>query len=573
MPSFSTRPVSLFVEKKLAEEGVHPLLARLYAARGIKAAAELNYGMDSLLPPEALSHVDAAACLLADAMEADGKIMIVADYDCDGATACALGVRAMTAMIRARPDCRAEVSYIVPDRFVMGYGLSPAVVDLAAERSPDLLMTVDNGIASIDGVERARELGIATLITDHHLPGERLPAADCIVNPNQPGCGFPSKALAGVGVVFYVLIALRAELRRRGWFNGGGEPNLAALLDLVALGTVADVALLDHNNRILVNHGIKRMRSGKLNPGLAALLAASGRNAADLSITDLGFVLGPRLNAAGRLSDMSIGIECLLSDDPARALSLAQKLDTLNRERRKIEAEMQEQALVLLEGIDTDISPPGVSLFDPQWHQGVVGILASRLKDRIHRPVFAFARGENGEIKGSGRSIAGLHLCDTLDLISKRDPDLLLRFGGHAAAAGVTLREEDFPRFRALFAEIAAERLAPEDLSQRIVNDGSLETAWCTLDSARQISEQIWGHGFPPPLFADEFVVEQERLLKDKHLKLRLARNGRKFDAIWFNCNAASLPNPVRLAYRLDINRYQGVESVQLLVEHVDDAV
>ncbi|MCL2022459.1 MAG: single-stranded-DNA-specific exonuclease RecJ [Betaproteobacteria bacterium] len=573
MPRFSVRPVSLFAQKKLEQEGVHPLLARLYAARGIKSAAELNCGMEHLLPPDALSHANDAASLLADVMQADGKIVIVADYDCDGATACALGARVMRAIIRARPDCKARVDYLVPDRFVLGYGLSPMIVDLAAQHKPDLIVTVDNGIASLEGVERARELGIATLITDHHLPGEHLPAADCIVNPNQPGCAFPSKHLAGVGVMFYVLVALRAELRARAWFHAGEAPHLASFLDLVALGTVADVASLDYNNRILVSHGIKRMRAGKLCPGLAALLAAAGRNISELSINDLSFVLGPRLNAAGRLSDMAIGIECLLADDPGRAFALAQKLDALNRERREIEADMQEQALVLLENIDADASPPGIALFDPQWHQGVVGILASRLKDRVHRPVFAFARGENGEIKGSGRSIQGLHLRDALDLLSKRAPGLLLRFGGHAAAAGVSLREEDFPRFRAHFAAIAAECLTPEELSHQIVTDGSLETAWCTLDSARQIAGQIWGQGFPSPLFADEFTVEKERLLKDKHLKLNLSRAGRKFEAIWFNCHSPSLESPVRLAYRLGVNRYQGIESAQLVIEHASDSL
>lgn len=566
MSRFTVRPISLFAQKKLEQDGVHPLLARLYAARGVQSADELDYGMERLLPPEALSHAGEAAVLLADTLKANGKIVIVADYDCDGATACALGIRAIRAMIRAHPDCRSQVDYLVPDRFTLGYGLSPAIVDLAAQKKPDLIVTVDNGIASLEGVMHATKLGIATLITDHHLPGECLPKAQCIVNPNQPDCDFPSKHLAGVGVMFYVLIALRAELRGRGWFATDEAPNLASYLDLVALGTVADMVALDHNNRVLVHHGLARMRAGKLCPGLAALFATSGRDFWQFSIFDLGFVLGPRLNAAGRLSDMSIGIECLLADDPGRAFSLAQKLDALNRERREIEADMQEQALILLESIDADTSPPGLALFDPQWHQGVVGLLASRLKERIHRPVFAFARGENGEIKGSGRSIPGLHLRDVLDLISKRAPDLLLRFGGHAMAAGVTVRETDFPRFRDHFAAIAAESLTPADLSYQVVTDGSLETGWCTLDSARQIAGQIWGQGFPAPLFADEFMVEQERLLKDKHLKLRLARNNQKFEAIWFN-HADSLPNPASLAYRLDINRFQGIESAQLVVE------
>ncbi|MDD3484927.1 DHHA1 domain-containing protein, partial [Azovibrio restrictus] len=392
---------------------------------------------------------------------------------------------------------------------------------------------------------------------------------ECIVNPNQPGCEFPSKHLAGVGVMFYVMLALRAELRERGWFAERPEPNLANLLDLVALGTVADVVKLDRNNRILVSQGLQRMRAGRLCAGLQALLRAAGREPRRLTAFDLGFVLGPRLNAAGRLSDMSIGIESLLTDDPGLALAYAQKLDGLNRERREIEAEMQDQALALLERVEMDNAPPGMALFEPDWHQGVVGILASRIKDRLHRPVFAFARGENGELKGSGRSIPGLHLRDALDLISKRAPGLLLRFGGHAAAAGVTLLEQDFNRFRDLFAEIAGELLSPGDLSRSLETDGALETAHYNLETAQLLEAQIWGQGFPPPLFEDEFTVEQQRILKEKHLKLRLNKNGQVIDGIQFNYTNQP-GNRSRIVYRLGINEYNGVQSTQLMIEHLE---
>lgn len=568
MTQILQRSVPGKLQWQLEQQGLHPLLARLYAARGVKDAAELDYALKSLLPPQALTGAQTAATLLADALEADARLLIVADYDCDGATACAVGIRALRLMAAGSG---ATVEYLVPDRFTLGYGLSPAIVDLAAARQPDLLITVDNGIASLDGVARARELGIATLITDHHLPGEHLPEADCIVNPNQPGCDFPSKNLAGVGVMFYVMLALRAELRQRGWFAERPEPNLANLLDLVALGTVADVVKLDRNNRILVSQGLERMRAGRLCAGLRALLQAAGREARRLSAFDLGFVLGPRLNAAGRLSDMSIGIECLLTDDPGTALALAQQLDSLNRERREIEAGMQEQALALLEHIDTDNAPPGMALFEPEWHQGVVGILASRIKDRLHRPVFAFARGENGEIKGSGRSIPGLHLRDALDLISKRNPGLLLRFGGHAAAAGVTLLEQDFDTFRASFAAIAAELLSSGDLTRSVETDGGLDAAHYNLETAQLLEAQIWGQGFPPPLFADEFRVEQQRILKEKHLKLRLNKNGQVFEAIQFNFQEPPQER-TRIAFRLGINEYNGLQSPQLLIEHLENA-
>ncbi len=558
------RPVPSKLQWQLEQQGLHPLLARLYAARGVSDAAELDYELKSLLPPQALKGAGAAAELLADALEADARLLIVADYDCDGATACALGIRALRQLAAGSG---ATVEYLVPDRFTLGYGLSPAIVDLAAERQPDLIITVDNGIASLEGVARARELGIATLITDHHLPGDTLPEAECIVNPNQPGCEFPSKHLAGVGVMFYVMLALRAELRERGWFAERPEPNLANLLDLVALGTVADVVKLDRNNRILVSQGLQRMRAGRLCAGLQALLRAAGREPRRLTAFDLGFVLGPRLNAAGRLSDMGIGIESLLTDDPGLALAYAQKLDGLNRERREIEAEMQDQALALLERVEMDNAPPGMALFEPDWHQGVVGILASRIKDRLHRPVFAFARGENGELKGSGRSIPGLHLRDALDLVSKRAPGILLRFGGHAMAAGATLMEERFEEFKTLFAQVADELLNPADLTRTLETDGALEAGYISLQVAEMLAGEVWGQGFPAPLFEDVFEVESQRVLKDKHLKLRLKKERSVLEAIQFN--ATENPGPrARLAYRLTINDYNGVQTPQLVVEH-----
>ena len=561
MTRIVTRNVPPRVSWQLEQQGLHPLLARLYAARGVTDKSELDYELKSLIPPTALTHASDAAHILADAIEAEARLLIIGDYDCDGATATAVGIRALKML-------GAEVDFLLPDRFKLGYGLSPEIVDLAAQQSPDLIITVDNGIASLEGVDRAKELGIATLITDHHLPGATLPDADCIVNPNQPGCDFPSKCIAGVGVMFYVMLALRAELRERGFFAERPEPNFASLLDLVALGTVADVVKLDRNNRILVSQGLKRMRAGQLQPGLAALFKAAGRDVKRATAMDLGFILGPRLNAAGRLADMRLGVECLLTEDPTRALSIAQQLDALNRERREIESGMQEQALVLLESLDANDAAPGIALFDPGWHEGVVGILASRIKDKLHRPVFAFAPGEGGIVKGSGRSIPGLHLRDALDLVAKRAPDLLVRFGGHAMAAGVTLRAENFERFRALFAEIAGELLAPADLTRTLETDGALEGGYFSLETARLLENEIWGQGFPAPMFSDEFEVEQQRVLKEKHLKLRLRKGNTRIDAIQFNFSQQP-GNVTRAAYRLSINEYMGVESPQLMVEHL----
>ncbi|MFA7267899.1 MAG: single-stranded-DNA-specific exonuclease RecJ [Sterolibacterium sp.] len=571
MTRLVTRRLPLKASLMLEQQGLPPLLARLYAARGISRREELDTQFSALLPPTLLRGAEDAACLLADAIAAQQRMVIVADYDCDGATACAVGLRALRSF-------GADVAYLVPNRFEYGYGLTPEIVQLAAagQPKPHLLITVDNGIASVDGVAAATRLGIATLITDHHLPGTQLanelPDADVIVNPNQPGCGFPSKALAGVGVMFYVMLALRAELRRRGHFAARPEPNLAALLDLVALGTVADVVPLDRNNRILVAQGLARMREGRMQPGIQALFRAAGRNLETASTFDLGFALGPRLNAAGRLADMALGIECLITDDPARALNIAQELDALNRERRVIEAGMQEEAHLLLQGVAADAPPcASLALFDPAWHQGVIGILASRIKDKLHRPTFAFARGQRGELKGSGRAIPGLHLRDALDLVAKRHPGLLLHFGGHAAAAGVTLLENDLARFAQAFEEVVQTQLSPADLMRTLETDGALETGHMSLESARLLQAQIWGQGFPVPLFADEFAVERQRILKDKHLKLTLSKNGVRFEAIHFNF-AESVPGRIRAAYRLAVNEYNGVANVQLTLEHLEPA-
>ena len=562
-----TRRTPLAAQQRLEFEGVHPLLARLYAARGITRAADLDTALPALLDPSLLKGAAEAANLLADAIAGGKHLLIVADYDCDGATACAVGVRALRAF-NATCGFGANVSYLVPNRFDYGYGLTSEVVQLAAANKPDIIITVDNGIASVEGVAEAKRLGIATLITDHHLPGDELPAADCIVNPNQPGCGFPSKSIAGVGVMFYVMLALRAELRKRGAFASGSEPNLATLLDLVALGTVADVVKLDRNNRILVSQGLARIRQGKMQAGLRALFRVAGREAERASTFDLGFALGPRLNAAGRLADMALGIECLITDDLSRALNIAQQLDQLNRDRRSIETEMQDQALAHLETIEATENA-SLTLYDRAWHQGVIGILASRVKDRLHRPVIAFARGNEGELKGSGRSIRGLHLRDALDLVSKRAPGLLLRFGGHAAAAGLTLREDDLARFEDLFEQTVRELIDPANLTRTIETDGPLEAGRMSLESARLLEGEIWGQGFPAPVFSDEFVVEKQRVLKERHLKLTLRKGAARFDAIRFNF-AEGAPDSVRAAYRLAVNEFNGISSVQLVLEHLE---
>jgi single-stranded-DNA-specific exonuclease len=560
------RPYVEASRRALLDAGMHPVLARVYAGRNIRSAAELNYGLDGLIAPGSLKGIDAAAALLSDAISEGKKLLIVADYDADGATACAVGMRTLRAF-------GANVDYLVPDRFKLGYGLSPELVDVAARRKPDLLITVDNGIASVDGVARARSLGIATLITDHHLPGPELPAAECIVNPNQPGCGFPSKALAGVGVMFYVMLALRAELRRRNHFKERKEPNLATLTDLVALGTIADVVPLDANNRNLVAQGIKRIRAGRCTPGIAALLRAAGRPPAEASSFDLGFVAGPRLNAAGRLADMSLGIECLVTDDEARAANCAQELDRLNRERRNIEAAMLQQAL---QAVEQASSSGGSTFFHPDWHQGVVGIVASRLKDRLHRPVICFAKAveaasEGGVpvLRGSGRSIPGLHLRDALDVVSKRAPGLIRRFGGHAQAAGLSIGAADYERFAGEFERIVDELLPAQARLRVVETDGALDAMHFSLEVARLLDAGIWGQGFPQPVFCDTFAVENQRVVGERHLKLWLVKGGRRIEAMRFGA-LDPLPAQVRAAYRLSVNEFNGLKSIQLNVEHFE---
>jgi single-stranded-DNA-specific exonuclease len=560
MPEIVQRPIDESARGNLLAAGCDPRLARLFAARGLTCAAELETKLQALAGLERLAHVGDAARLLADAIAQDEKLLIVADYDADGATACAVAVRALRAM-------GARVDFLVPNRFAHAYGLSPEIVREAKKRSPDWLITVDNGIAAVDGIAEANRLGMKVLVTDHHLPGAVKPDAACIVNPNQAGCGFPSKNLAGVGVVFYVMLALRAELRRRGAFHTRPEPNLAVLLDLVALGTVADVVPLDANNRVLVTQGLARIRAGHTCAGIAALLQAAGRAQAAATAYDLAFAIGPRLNAAGRLDDMSVGIACLLEDDAGRALEIATKLDRLNRERREIEAGMQESALRMLDAVR-----PGdaytLSVHHDEWHGGVVGILASRLKDRFHRPVFAFARDGTDALKGSGRSIPALHLRDALDLVDKRRPGLMERFGGHAAAAGVTLRASGLEAFREALEAVAREKLGPADLAQRIDCDGPLEPAEITQDFAQLLRGHVWGQGFPEPRFRGTFSVERQKVVGEAHLKATLVLGGRRFEAIRFGC-ADPLPGSVDAVYRLDVNEYRGSSTVQLVLEHV----
>ncbi len=574
-PVIVARPARAEHVAALTADGMHPLLARIYAARGVTSTQQLATDLGGLAPVSDLHNVERMAGILADAITARQRLLIIADYDSDGATACAVGIRALR-------EFGAVVDYLVPNRFEFGYGLTPEIVALAKSlKNPDILITVDNGIASVDGVATANSLGMRVLITDHHLPGEALPDALCIINPNQHGCGFPSKNLAGVGVMFYLMLALRAEFRKRGWFSNRSspgcaplatlsptrmEPNLGALLDLVALGTVADVVKLDDNNRILVQHGLQRIRSGRTWPGIAALMRVAGRNCARASGYDLGFVLGPRLNAAGRLDDMAVGIECLISNDAGTAERIARRLDALNHERRAIESDMHEQALAAFDRF-TPEDNYSLCLFDPGWHQGVIGILASRIRERYHRPVIAFARGLNGEIKGSGRSISALHLRDALDLVAKREPGLVRRFGGHAAAAGLTLREADFERFRTAFEATARKLLTLADLERVIATDGALPGEFLTLATARLIEQQVWGQGFPAPTFADEFEVAQQRVVADRHLKLRLARGGSEFDAILFSY-ATPLPRRVHAVYRLAVNEYDGARKLQITIEH-----
>jgi single-stranded-DNA-specific exonuclease len=559
----------------LQQAGVHPLLAQLFAARGVLSADELDDGLARLLPPSALHGAQEAAVLLADTMAAGRKICIVADYDCDGATACAVGMRGLKLL--GAPLNFSAVTYLVPDRVVDGYGLTASIAERVKAAGADVLVTVDNGIASLEGVARAKALGMQVLVTDHHLPAVLagavvLPDADVIVNPNQPACSFESKALAGVGVMFYVLLALRAELRNRGVFDAASQPKLDALLPLVALGTVADVAKLDANNRRLVSQGLKRIRAGGAQAGLAALFVAAARQANVATAFDFGFALGPRINAAGRLSDMTLGIECLLTDDPGRGDELARTLDGINRERRTIEADMREQAELAADAmIDEDEEPPpAVAIFDPDFHEGVVGIVASRIKDKLHRPAFVFAAssapGKEHELKGSGRSIPGFHLRDALDLVAKRHPGVLLRFGGHAMAAGCTVNEEHFDTFEQALQQVAHEWLDAATLTRRLATDGPLAPEYRRIDVVDTLHKEVWGQGFAAPTFSEDVEVVSQRLVGEKHLALKLKHQGQPVDGIWFG-RTESLPARVRLAFRLDADEWQGVRRVRFLVE------
>jgi single-stranded-DNA-specific exonuclease len=559
----------------LEQAGIHPLLARLYAARGVQHPDELDDALTRLLPPAQMKGTTDAARLLANAMAAGLRICIVADYDCDGATACAVGLRGLRML--GQPLGFDRIDYLVPDRVADGYGLTPSIADRVKARGADVLVTVDNGIASVDGVAHARALGLQVLVTDHHLPAVingqvQLPQDCVIVNPNQPGCPFESKAMAGVGVMFYVLLALRAELRARGAFDASTQPRIDALLPLVALGTVADVVRLDAHNRRLVAQGLRRIRAGAMPAGMAALFQVAARRPEAATSFDLGFALGPRLNAAGRLSDMTLGIECLCTDDASRAQELAQALDGINRERKTLEGDMREQALQLAEQLwdEADTPPSALCLFDPDFHEGVVGIVAARLKDKLHRPTFVFAasqaEGKGHELKGSGRSIPGFHLRDALDLIAKRHPGVLLRFGGHAAAAGCTIAEEHLDTFEQALQQVAAEWLDEATLQRRLETDGRLDPQYRRVDLVDTLQRQVWGQGFAPPVFCEEVDVISQRLVGQKHLSLRLRHAGELVDGIWFG-HVDPLPARVKLAFRLDADEWQGQRRLRFLVE------
>jgi single-stranded-DNA-specific exonuclease len=560
----------------LEQAGLHPLLAQLYAARGVSDPLSMDVSLAHLLPPDGLKGIGAAAVLLAEAMAADQHLCIVADYDCDGATACAVALRGLR-MLGAH-----QVSYIVPDRVVDGYGLTAAIAQRVKASGADVLITVDNGIASVEGVATAKALGLQVVVTDHHLPAAELPQADAIVNPNQPGCSFASKSLAGVGVMFYVLLALRAELRARGLFTADtagaplAQPKLDSLLPLVALGTVADVVKLDANNRRLVAQGLARVRKGHMPVGMTALFVAAGRQSAQCTSQDFGFALGPRINAAGRLSDMTLGIECLSTDDTARATELATQLDRINRERRDIEGDMREQALTLAQDMfDPEEEPPSaLCVFDPDFHEGVVGIVASKLKDLHHRPTFVFApsqaNGKSHELKGSGRSIPGFHLRDALDLVVKRHPGVLLRFGGHAMAAGCTLDEEHLAIFEEALQQVAQEWLDAATLQRRLDTDGPLLPEYCRHDVANTLAREVWGQGFAAPTFSEEVEVLGQRLVGEKHLALKLRHQGQLVDGIWFG-RVDPLPSLAHLAFRLEADEWQGKQRVRFVVEAMAD--
>ena len=554
------RQINQQVAAAFVAEGVNPLLARLYAARGAVDKKDLSTSLSEIIPPEQLTNCTAMAKLLADAIAQNKKLLVIGDYDADGATATAVAVKGLSSM-------GANVDFLVPNRFEYGYGLTPEIVQLASTLKPNILITVDNGIASVDGVTAANLLGLQVLITDHHLPGDTTPQAACIVNPNQHGCTFKSKNLAGVGVMFYVLLALRAELRARGAFTDKPEPNLTELLDLVALGTVADLVKLDANNRILVEQGLRRIRAGAGCKGISALLKIAGKSPEKVTAQDFGFAVGPRLNAAGRLDDMRLGIACLLAETEADAMQKAQTLHELNMERRNIEADMQGSALISLENIEVTDNY-SLSIYNADYHQGVIGILASRLKEKYHRPTIVFADAGDGIAKGSGRSIVNFHLRDALDLVTKRHPQLIIKFGGHAMAAGLSIRQENFSEFQSAFETVARELLTEADLQAFIETDGNLEVSEISLQTAQLLACQVWGQGFPTPLFCDDFKVVQQRILKEKHLKLILEKDQKRFDAIYFNY-IDSLSETVNVVYLLEVNEYKGLQTLQLQVKYL----
>lgn len=576
MPTISHRPAA----SSQFSDSVHPLLQRIYSSRGASADHDIDYQLKNLLPPHTLKGLPEAVHLLVTAVQEQQRIVIVGDFDADGATSCALSLLALQAMGLQ------QVDFLVPNRFEYGYGLTPEIVEVAATYSPDLIVTVDNGIASVDGVAKAKSLGIQVLITDHHLPPNVLPDADAIINPNQKGCEFPSKNLAGVGVIFYVLSALRSALRKVDWFaqQGIAEPVMANYLDLVALGTVADVVPLDTNNRILVHQGLARLRAGFSRPGILALLQVAGKNYQRVSSSDFGFIIGPRLNAAGRLDDMSVGIQCLLTNDTDVAHELAVELDGLNRDRRAIEASMQQEAMKSLDTVmlDEQSLPAGICLYDESWHQGVVGILASRIKEKFHRPVIAFApadiNSDSDIIKGSARSIPNLHIRDVLDAIATRHPNILQKFGGHAMAAGLSLDKKDYAEFANIFDAVVNAELSAADFQEVLLTDGALAAHECNLDTAHVIEQAgPWGQQFPEPIFDGEFFVVQQRIVGEKHLKLVLALDAQgkhTIDAIAFNIDVLVWPNAqvtqVRVVYQLSVNVFRGQESAQLMIRHIN---
>mgnify|MGYP003609015090 FL=1 len=557
--SFDTMTV-----ESLQNSGYSPLLARLLAARGVRHAQDAELSMKQLLAPTDLRNIAQTAQHISDAIAARHNITIIADYDCDGATACAVAVRGLK-LLGALPEC---VDFLVPNRFDYGYGLSPEIVQLAAHQTPkpDLLITVDNGMASIEGVALANQLGVNVIITDHHLPADELPKALSIVNPNQVGCGFESKNLAGVGVMFYVLIATRAELRKRGAYADKPEPNLSELLDLVALGTVADVVKLDQNNRILVAQGLQRIRAGKMCAGIAALLKIAGRDAQKASTFDLGFAIGPRLNAAGRLDDMALGIRCLLTDSTSEAEQIANELNDMNNERKQIEKQMREDAEVNLSALKID-AHNSICVVHEEFHQGVIGIVAGRLKEKYHRPTIVFAPDGKEFLKGSGRSIAGIHLRDVLDWVDKHAPEVIVKFGGHAMAAGLTIVATQYELFKNTFEQAVLAMSEPEVFIKQIATDGELVPADMTVENIDAMNAQVWGQGFAPPLFEGVFEIVEQRILKDAHLKLTLRNPQGTYSAIWF-FHAQEMDSPIRCAYQMQRNDWNGKTSVQLLVEY-----